>query len=119
MLFQKIKAGKYGTGIISYLFYFLWRHSVYPVYRSRCSSYKYLSRRPWLHICYMVPLQRLLFNLCRILGKSTYVTFKRRNSKHPLKDILMDWSLFRLHDTKYPLLRPELAYTSHIYVSNK
>lgn len=75
-----INAGKYASGIVSYLFYFLWRH--------------HGSNRDIFFILWC------LFTSCSAIYSATW-------------DLLMDWSLLRLH-SPYPLLRNELIYSNHI-----
>jgi len=75
-----INGGKYASGIVSYLFYFLWRH--------------HGSNRDIFFILWC------LFTSCSSIYSATW-------------DLLMDWSLLRLH-SPYPLLRSELIYSNHI-----
>jgi hypothetical protein len=77
-----INAGKYGSGIISYLFYFLWRHN-----NSEYGTIFVL----WC-----------LFSVCY----SLYAL---------LWDLIIDWSFLKVR-CKYPLLRPDLVYTTHVPV---
>ncbi|KIK00028.1 hypothetical protein K443DRAFT_101164, partial [Laccaria amethystina LaAM-08-1] len=80
-----INGGKYASGIVSYLFYFLWRHHGQP-----------FSNRDIFFILWC------LFTSCSSIYSATW-------------DLLMDWSLLRLH-SPYPLLRSELIYSNHISV---
>ncbi|KAJ7100200.1 EXS family-domain-containing protein [Mycena belliarum] len=83
-LIRRLEAGKYGSGILSYTCYFIWRH------HGRFLGGHYDSTFAlWC-----------LFN-------TFYTTYAL------IWDFLMDWSILRLH-TPHFLLRQQLVYTNHI-----
>ena len=67
-----------------------------------------------------LPLMKLSFNYAGSNKDATFVAFivfATINSCYSLVwDVLMDWNLFK-RNAKYPLLRNELAYKDHIWVS--
>ncbi|KAF8175406.1 EXS family-domain-containing protein [Mycena galopus ATCC 62051] len=82
-----INAGKYGSGVVAYLCYFIWRHKAVGGYGR--------SFAVWV-----------FFQTIYSIYASSWASYT---------DLLVDWSILRLNVT-YPLLRRELIYSNHIYL---
>jgi len=65
-------------------------------------------------VCVISHLHNHLFRVCHLLGEKSALV--RIDSSDLNQDLLMDWSLFQPRAKRF-LLRDELGYSNHIYVS--
>ncbi|KAI3608133.1 signal transduction protein [Moniliophthora roreri] len=103
-----INGGKYGTGIVYYLMYFIWRH--------QGSYQKFLVVTADSSRSDRWPIQCDFRNVVSCGDNLFRLRISLGHVFHPfIQDFLMDWSLLRPR-VHYPLLRSELIYSNHIYM---